>query len=262
MKILPRSVTKRFIGKWRRLLVVNLVAAWQATGVAFHSKANTNGECVILVHGLGRTSLSMKRLEWNLARAGYEVINFSYPSRQFSIEQLSEERLHRVATGPAAREAAKVHFVTHYMGGIVVRHYLKTHELENLGSVVMLAPPNQGSELADLLKRNAIGRWILGPGGCELGTSETDLPKQLQAVHFDTGIIAGNVSLNPWFSRILSGEDDGKVSVESTRVLGMNEMRVVPYSHTWMAWRLKTIHQVLAYLQNQSFSSSAVFHDE
>ena len=218
-------------------------------------------QCVILIHGLGRTSLSMKRLEWSLIRTGYHVVNISYPSRKFSVEQLSQDYLHVAIAAEIPRNAGKVHFVTHSMGGIILRQYLSRHLVENLGSVVMLAPPNQGSELVDSFSRNALGRWILGPAGCQLGTASTDLPRQLGAVHFNTGVIAGNRSLNPWFSRILPGKDDGKISMESTKIEGMREFLVVQFSHTWMTWRLETIKQITAYLQNGCFASSLACND-
>ena len=109
------------------------------------------------------------------------------------------------------------------------------------------------AQLADAFKRNALGRWILGPAGCQLGTASTDLPKQLESLDFYAGVIAGNQSLNPWFSRILPGADDGKVSVESTKIEGMKEFLIVPNSHTWMMWRLKTVRQILVFLKYGCF---------
>ena len=214
-------------------------------------------ECVVLIHGLGRTSQSMKRLEWGLTQRGYEVINVSYPSRRFAIDLLVEDYLHPAIGTKAANPHCKLHFVTHSMGGILLRHYLATHPIQNLGRSVMLAPPNRGSEVVDRLKTGALGQWILGPAGCELDTSAYGLPNRLGAVGFDVGIIAGNRSWNPWFSCLLSGPDDGKVSVASARVEGMRAFLVVPNSHTWMPWRSKTVSHVLSYLQTGRFISES-----
>ncbi|MEO6036735.1 MAG: hypothetical protein ABIQ35_15905 [Verrucomicrobiota bacterium] len=117
----------------------------------------------------------------------------------------------------------------------------------------MLAPPNRGSEVVDQLKRVAIGRWILGPSGCELGSGPDGLPSRLGEANFNLGVIAGDCSLNPFFSAILRGPDDGKVSVESARITGMTDFLVVHHSHTWMAWRSKTISRILNYLQCGQF---------
>ena len=230
------------------------MAVFPVTGAARQSREELDQECVVLLHGLGRTAHSMKRLEWNLARHGYEVLNVSYPSRRFSVEQLADEYLHPAIARRISRPASKIHFVTHSMGGIVLRQYLLNHTIENPGRVVMLAPPNQGSEIVDHLKRATVGRWILGPGGCQLDSSPNGLPKRLGAVCFNLGVIAGDRSLNPLFSRILPGPDDGKISVESTRVAGMKDFLVVPNSHTWMPWRTKTISQVLNYLRSGEFN--------
>ena len=230
------------------------VTALQTTGFASPAKAEPSRDYVILIHGLGRTAHSMKRLEWNLSRHGYDVINVSYPSRQFSVEQLADEYLHPAIAGKISGPANRIHFVTHSMGGIVLRQYLSNHTIKNLGRVVMLAPPNQGSEIVDQLKRVRIGRWILGPGGCQLDTSPNGLPKGMGEASFNLGVIAGDCSLNPMFSRILPGPDDGKVSVESTRINGMKDFLVVHNSHTWMPWRSKTISQVLNYLQFGGFN--------
>lgn len=199
----------------------------------------------------------MKRLEWSLTRSGYHVVNVSYPSRKFPIEILANDFLHKLIAEKIPRDAAKIHFVTHSLGGIILRQYLSVHSVAKLGFVVMLAPPNQGSELADYFRHHAIGRWILGPAGCQLGTASTDLPKQLGAPDFDVGIIAGNRSLNPWFSRIIPGADDGKVSVKSTKIEG-RKFLAVQNSHTWMMWRVKTIHYILTFLQTGDFRSDGL----
>lgn len=231
------------------------MAAFQMTGTAQEIREKSERECVVLLHGLGRTSLSMKRIEWNLARRGYEVINVSYPSRRFTIERLAEEYLHHAIAGRTSNPARKIHFVTHSMGGIILRQYLSTHAIENPGRVVMLAPPNHGSELVDQFKRKTVGRWILGPGGCQLDTSPNGLPERLGMVRFNLAVIAGDCFFNPLFSRILPVPNDGKVSVESARIAGMKDFLVAHNSHTWMPWRTQTISYIVSYLQFGRFDS-------
>ena len=195
-------------------------------------------DCVILIHGLGRTPLSMKRLEWTLARAGYQVVNLRYPSRSFPVERLAEEYLDKAVASQS--QAGRVHFVTHSLGGIVLRQYLARHTMTNPGRVVMLAPPNHGSALAGRLKKSAVGRWILGPAGCELGPGASELPERLGPAHFQLGVIAA--------------ANDGKVSVQSARLDGMADFLVVPGTHTWIMWRADTSRQVLAFLQDGQFT--------
>jgi triacylglycerol lipase len=210
---------------------------------------------VVLIHGMGRTPLSLKRVEWDLRRQGYQVINLKYPSRRAAVEELSEKYLApALAQIPAS---SKVHFVTHSLGGILLRQYLSSHAMTNLGRVVMLAPPNRGSELSDSFQRCGLGRLILGPAGCQLGTSPSDLPQRLGPVHCDVGVIAGDRSLNPIFSLLMAGPSDGKVSVERSKLPGMRDFLIVHHSHTWMMLRKDVLLQIRAYLKTGAFASGS-----
>lgn len=217
--------------------------------------ANTNSQrdVVVLLHGMGRSSLSMKRIEWALVNRGYRVVNVGYPSTSYAVEHLA-----RAYLAPPLREldlppGGRVHFVTHSFGGIVLRQQLATEPMQNLGRVVMLGPPNRGSEIADLLKRRRFLRLFTGPSGPQLGTSSNDLPRRLGPAGFECGVIAGDRSLNPFFSRRLPRPHDGKVSVESSRLEGMSDFLVVHCSHTFLPWRKDVIRQVIAYLETGRF---------
>lgn len=210
-------------------------------------------DMVILLHGLGRTSVSMKRVEWRLRQDGFRVVNITYPSRRRSVEELADRWLPEVIAVNVSTPTARVHFVSHSLGGIVLRQYLAKHSLTNLGRVVMLAPPNQGSELADRLSGSVLGRWLLGPSLSELGTADAGLPKRLGPAQFEVGIITGDRSFNPFLSRLLPGPNDGKVSVASARLEGMKDFLIVHSSHTWVMWRRKTVDQVSHFLAHGHF---------
>jgi pimeloyl-ACP methyl ester carboxylesterase len=216
--------------------------------------APAKGDYVVLLHGLGRSAWSMKRLEWALAREGYRVVNVSYPSTRLSVEDAASVSLAGILREHVEDHDVKVHFVTHSLGGIVLRQYLAGQSLTNLGRVVMLAPPNQGSELVDKLRRNGLFRFVTGPAGQQLGTDAAALPKRLGPAEFDLGIIAGNRSLNPLFSAWLPGPDDGKVSVASTKLEGMEDFLAVPCSHTWLPWRGSVTRAVAQFLARGRFS--------
>lgn len=211
------------------------------------------GETVILLHGLGRTRWSMWRMEQALRRDGYHVVNLTYPSREKSVEGLARDYLAPLVAAQAA--APRLHFVTHSMGGILLRCYLRDHSIPNLGRVVMLAPPNAGSELADALKPTWLYRTVNGPAGQQLGTD--GLPRALgpwPAGAGELGIIAGDVSLNPLFSASLPGPNDGKVTVASARLVGLKDFLAVPFSHTWLAWRAPVLDQVRTFLRTGRFA--------
>ncbi len=208
---------------------------------------------MVLLHGLGRTAGSMEKLETALRTAGYTTANVDYPSRSAAIAQLAESAVPRGIRQCRARGAQRIHFVTHSMGGILVRLYLDRHRLPELGRVVMLSPPNHGSEIADQLRDNTLYRWFNGPAGQELGRG--GLPTHLGPVDYPVGIITGNKAAwwDRWFSRLLPGEDDGKVSVESARLEGMRDFLVVPYTHTFIMIREVVISQVIHFLRTGRF---------
>lgn len=225
--------------------------------VAATAPAVEPGETVILLHGLGRTRWSFWRMERALRHDGYRVVNVTYPSQEKSVEDLASDYLAPLVAAQAA--APRLHFVTHSMGGILLRCYLRDQRIPNLGRVVMLAPPNAGSELADALKPTWFYRTVNGPAGQQLGTTG-GLPRALGPWPADAGelgVIAGNVSLNPLFSAQLPGPNDGKVTVASARLEGMAGFLVVPHSHTWLGWRAPVIAQVRAFLTRGRFGSPA-----
>ncbi len=210
-------------------------------------------ECVVLLHGLARTAASMEQMAETLTAAGYQVENLDYPSRYASIEQLAASVIPAGATRCSAAEASPVHFVTHSLGGILVRYYLASNRLQNLGRVVMLGPPNQGSEVADALMDVPGYEALNGPAGRQLGTGPNSIPRRLGPVDFPLGVVAGTQTINYFLSQLLPNPDDGKVSVASTKVEGMADHISLPFSHPFLMQRDEVIAQVLAFLANGRF---------
>ena len=208
-------------------------------------------ECVVLLHGLWRTDASMNKMERRIGDAGYAVRNIEYDSTEKTVETLAGETIPR-ALGEC-EGAESVHFITHSMGGILIRHYLEHNDIDPLGRVVMLGPPNQGSEVIDRYASLPAFEWFSGPAGLQLGTGEASVPRSLGPVRFDVGIIAGTQSINPILSTLLPDADDGKVSVDATRVEGMSDHIEMPVTHVFMMRDDEVIDQVLHYLQNGQF---------
>jgi triacylglycerol lipase len=213
-------------------------------------------ECVILLHGLFRTSSSMAKLERALSEKGYTTLNVDYPSTKGTIRELTEKFLPEAVSRCVDRGCAKIHMVTHSMGGIMARFYLQKEPLPQGSRLVMIAPPNQGSEIVDRFKGFFIFNWMNGPAGQELTTSANSLPNRLGPVPLEIGVIAGNRSLNPIFSALIPGPDDGKVSVERTRMPEMVDFFVVNSSHTFIMRNDEVIRQVSLFLENGRFDHS------
>ncbi len=234
--------------------------AWISLWLIGTLPVSAAGDIVVLLHGLGRSPLSMRRLAAALERDGYEVRNLGYSSTRGELEALADSTLGPVFAGSDGR---RIHVVTHSMGGIVLRQYLHDHGVPSaLGRVVMLGPPNQGSEIVDRLGDWKLFRWINGPSGVRLGTSLESAPQSLGIwpAEVELGVIAGDRSWNPIFSSIIPGDDDGKVSVERTHLAGETDHATVPASHTWLMWRGAVIEQVRAFLEAGRFNPHASEH--
>ena len=247
---LPRcESTRRAV--WQTVLFSFLL--WSATAAAAENTAPESASCVVLLHGLGRTSWSMKALQWHLEEAGYQVVSLTYPSLTYSIPELADIAVQEGLAGCAALQLQQVFFVTHSLGGILVRQYLARHEIPGLRRVVMLGPPNQGSQMADYVASLGLLQPLLPAAVAELGTSEQSVPRQLGRAGFQLGVIAGTVNYLPFLPGQPVGLSDGTVAVSETIVPGMTDFLELPVGHSLMMWDDEVLEQVVFFLQHGIF---------
>jgi pimeloyl-ACP methyl ester carboxylesterase len=213
--------------------------------------------CVVLLHGLGRTSLSMLPMAIRLEGAGYVVANINYPSREHPVETLADEALPRGIAQCRQAGASPIHIVTHSMGGILARYYLGANDVPDLGRVVMMGPPNQGSAVADRLRDQAAYRRFNGPAGQQLVTGPDGIAARLGPVEFPLGVLAGNerTAIDSLLSEGIDEPSDGKVTVEEAKVEGMADFRVLPANHTFILSDAETFRQVLHFLREGHFTA-------
>jgi pimeloyl-ACP methyl ester carboxylesterase len=214
----------------------------------------SESETVLLLHGLARSSFSMSILERRLKRAGFRVRSKGYGSTRANISQ-HVAWLDEVLTQEDMSKAKALHFVTHSLGGIILRKYLQDRNLANLGRVVMLAPPNQGSEIVDHLREWPLFRYVMGPSGQELGTDPQSIPNSLGKVDFELGVITGNASKSILGAMFLPSPHDGTVAVEAAKVDGMKDFLVVPHSHAFIMNSPNVANQVAIFLRTGKFSA-------
>lgn len=216
----------------RLLLGACLLVAVSTRAEELVQRQGDGREVAVVLHGLGRDSDSMRKLGRRLEAGGYRVVRPDYPSTSASIEELVAG-LDR-ALSQCCATAPRIHFVTYSLGGILVRAYLSEHKPAALGRVVMIAPPNGGSEWVDRLGNNGAFEKAYGPVGNALGTDRQSLPNRLGPADFEFGVIAGTAAINPMGALLIPGDDDGTVSVENTKLPGMSDFIAVPHSHTFI----------------------------
>ena len=209
---------------------------------------------VVLLHGIARTSRSLRKLEQALRRSGFATLNIDYLSRKKPLEALAAD-IHPAIAEFAAAKGGPIHFVAHSMGGLLVRVYLARHRPAWLGRVVMLGTPNGGSEVADLLKRFALYRAFYGPAGLQLATEQDVTLTSLPPLNYPVGIIAGLRTLDPIASAfILPRPNDGRVSLQSAKLDDMADHTTIEASHTGLVRHPAAIAQTIAFLRTERFT--------
>ena len=242
------------IRSWSLLGLLSILLAACASGPRTEVvTASSTDDCVVLLHGLNRSWRAMRPMAESLQNAGFSTANVDYPSQSGSVEAIAPVVVNIGLKECRDTGAIRVHFVTHSLGGILVRYQNEHSPIPDLGRVVMLGPPNQGSELIDKTRDWPGFETLTGDAGAQLGTDSKSIPSQLGPVEFDLGIIAGTGTINVIASAMLPDPDDGKVSVASTRVDGMNDILIVGNSHRYLMRSEVVFRNTEAFLRNGAF---------
>ena len=205
-------------------------------------------DTVVLLHGLGRTRLSMGWAARRMRKERFGTACIGYPSLRRPIEELAEHVASRLPDPGNGR----LHFLTHSMGGIVLRCLVHLNRPEKLGRVVMLSPPNRGSAAATRLRNLSLYQWVTGPAGQQIGDDTGSVPNRIGPADFELGVITGNRGATP-LSLFLEGENDGAVTVEEALVEGTVDFRVVRRGHTFIMNSAEVLEQAMYFFRNGTF---------
>lgn len=229
---------------------------WGPSKTSVRVTEDRHPEWVVLLNGIGPDFFTIEHMAKPLAEAGFSILSIAYPSTRHPIRKLASEHIGPTLAEHIPAHAEKVHFVTLSMGGIVTRALMQTpFRPPNLGRVVMLAPPNHGSEVSDHLSRWPFYRWSMGPGGQELVTAADSTPNTLGPADFELGILTGDRWYDPWFAWMFKGPNDGKVSVESAKLEGMKAFRVVHASHYDIMMKAEVRQATIQFLREGCFEA-------
>jgi pimeloyl-ACP methyl ester carboxylesterase len=220
------------------------------------AQAQEQAQSVVLLHGIAKNKSDMRSIEKFLSKEGYEIFNIAYPSRKKDLNGIAVYLHDNYLNDEFWANASEVHIVTHSMGGLVARRYLDVFKDNipegKIGRVVMLAPPNGGSEVADTIHNMPAYKWFYGPAGEELTTEAQS--NNASDVYYDLGIIAGTKEWTyPVAAFVIPGESDGRVSVEKTKIEGMKDHVSVHATHTFIMNKDEVHQQILHFLKNGVF---------
>lgn len=216
---------------------------------AYAVSANNKKGTVILLHGIMNKSFMMNRIEKGLVKEGYEVVNWGYPSYQNTIEEHAKS-LDNVVRKIKNNET--INFVGFSLGCIIIRYYLTHYKVANVKRFVMIAPPNHGSEQADY--RYNWARFILGEKSFkQLRAKNKDYYINMGIPSCEIGIIAGGKGNSKGYSKVLPGDDDGAVSLESAKIDGIKDFIQLKHEHTELILRKDTVDNVVSFIETGKF---------
>jgi pimeloyl-ACP methyl ester carboxylesterase len=235
------------------LLILNFSSVLLLSGfqeLQAQQKTTAKKDIVVLLHGLGRGKSIMEPLQKRLEEAGFSVTNIGYKTIDRTPEQIMNDVSVQI-NAIRVDSNQTIHFAGHSLGGLVIRAYLDSNRVKNLGRVVLIGSPNKGTPFVDYF-RDAWWLKLVGPAAASLGTDTKSFPRSLRPPYYPVGIIAG---ISKIFNNddFIPGEDDGIVPVESTKVEGMKDFILLEVSHSSLPRNEIVAQQVIEFLKNGKF---------
>jgi len=205
-----------------------------------------SGHAVILLHGIIRSSKSMSRMQARLTETGFLTVPFDYPSTQVDLDQCSSYLGQVIKSLEGVRQ---ISFVTHSMGGLVVRNWMRNHSDPRVQRLVMIGTPNKGAEMADRLQSWKVYQLILGPAGQQLISGKKGAISQLPVPEIEFAIIAGGRGTPEGYNLLIPGDDDGTVTIDSARLEGASDFICLPVLHSLLPLNTQVINSADRFLR-------------
>ncbi len=237
---------------WKKILIIIIALSIILGGYyLFLWKSTSDEDVVFMLHGLGRNKSAMVLLGSRLMEAGFHVKQVGYHSLTQSPDEILADVTQQIQSYPVAPEQT-INFVGHSLGGLMIRAYLDTNEVPNLGRVVLIGTPNKGTPIVDKFREE----WwmkMAGPMTLALGTDAESFPSTIGAPYYPIGLIAG-VMTDLENEQFMPGVDDGVVPLESVQLEGSRDMIIFEENHTAMRFNKEISDQTIAFLINGEFN--------
>jgi pimeloyl-ACP methyl ester carboxylesterase len=211
------------------------------------------GDYLVLVHGLSWFHDPIPTTTDFFARQGYFVVTLRYEARKVDAVADAVDVLRRAVARHCSDPKRRIHFLGHSLGAIIIRQFLDESPPPRLGRVVLMACPNRGTTLADLLQKVPSLKHIFGGAAAQLGTRGDCVPFTLGSPRYAPGVIMGGRSMFPFLSPFVPGRDDGVVAVDSGRIDGMADFLVLPTTHTYLPRCENALFQAHCFFQTGHF---------
>ena len=223
--------------------------------------APMEGKAIILLHGLFRSRTAMSALCKSINSASnYTTFCMGYPTTRGCVDSHARSLDSVVRSLEGITE---INFVAHSLGNLVVRNWLHNLDQEqrtlptgqSFGRMVMLAPPNRQPQIATKLIRGVVANFVAGPAAQELATGWEGLETKLATPKFEFGILAGGKGDDKGYNPLIPGDDDAVITVESTRLPGARDFRLLPVMHTFFMDNKRAQELTLRFLDHGHFES-------
>jgi len=237
--------------KSKKIWLVSLFLFFSTCSTRYIEKEKSQN-LVVLLHGILDQPYTMLKLENGLSDQGYSVLSINYPTIKTDIDSITNLLYGHI--NPLENKYKKIHFVTHSMGGLVIRAYLNKFPCKRYGKLVMIAPPNKGAILADRFDEFILYKWILGKTGQKLGKDKDDYWNMFPVPEIPFGIISGGMKNKKGVNPLIPGDDDGIVGVEETQIKGAQDSIIIKGLHSSILWKDRTLNQVKQFIEQGEFN--------